>query len=504
MAVRHDAFISYSHAADGKIAPAFQRGLEKIAKPLLKLRALDVFRDQTSLTASPALWPGIVGHLSASDWFLLLASPASAASVWCVKEMQWWLDNRSSDRLLILLTEGEIVWDAQTQDFDWQQTTAISPILKGRLPDEPLYVDLRWARDADTLSVRNARFREAVVSVAAPLRGMRKDELDGADLRQLARNRRLVRGGIAAITITAAVAVWQAIVANQQRVEAERQRDIALARQLAAQAELMHVQQPERLPLALLMAAESVRRHGDSTETQQTLQSVLAQFPSSTAVLPHASAVSSVALSADLRQVATATSTGTGALWNLPDATRQASLPGADRMVIYAPDGQRIAGCCKRVGVWTRAGVEELGLSPQDLQGNPQTVAFSPDGRLLAVGVLGSRPGFAVFDISTKQAVVRQRSELSGNATAIAFAPNGDFIVALREKVEIYAAGPWPLARTLTPDTGGVHRVVMSPNGRYLAAASVGKVTVFDLERDNVAARLEVRGDGPGPEAAAR
>ena len=64
----HDAFISYSHAADGKFAPTLEQGLEKIAKPLLKPRAHDVFRDESSLTANSGLWPGIVGHLSASDW----------------------------------------------------------------------------------------------------------------------------------------------------------------------------------------------------------------------------------------------------------------------------------------------------------------------------------------------------------------------------------------------------------------------------------------------------
>ena len=56
MAFQHDAFISYSHVADTKLATALESGLEKLAKPLLKLRALNVFRDQTSLSASPALF----------------------------------------------------------------------------------------------------------------------------------------------------------------------------------------------------------------------------------------------------------------------------------------------------------------------------------------------------------------------------------------------------------------------------------------------------------------
>jgi hypothetical protein len=178
MAARHDAFISYSHAADTRLAEALERGVEKLAKPLLKLRALDVFRDLTSLTASPGLWAGIVAHLSASDWFLFLASPASAASGWCSKEVQWWIENRSPERMLVLLTEGDIAWDAAAQDFDWSRTNSLPRLLERRCADEPLYVDLRWARESELLSLRNAKFREAVVNVAAPIRGIPKDQLD--------------------------------------------------------------------------------------------------------------------------------------------------------------------------------------------------------------------------------------------------------------------------------------------------------------------------------------
>jgi len=51
----YNAFISYSHAADGKMAPALQEGLEKFAKPWYKIRNLNIFRDEASLSASPHL-----------------------------------------------------------------------------------------------------------------------------------------------------------------------------------------------------------------------------------------------------------------------------------------------------------------------------------------------------------------------------------------------------------------------------------------------------------------
>jgi hypothetical protein len=55
----YDAFISYSHAADGSLAPALQYGLQTLAKPLFQRKALRVFRDQTNLAATPELWPTI-------------------------------------------------------------------------------------------------------------------------------------------------------------------------------------------------------------------------------------------------------------------------------------------------------------------------------------------------------------------------------------------------------------------------------------------------------------
>ena len=38
-AVRYDAFISYSHAADGKLAPNLQDALQRFAKPWYRRRA---------------------------------------------------------------------------------------------------------------------------------------------------------------------------------------------------------------------------------------------------------------------------------------------------------------------------------------------------------------------------------------------------------------------------------------------------------------------------------
>ncbi len=114
-----DAFISYSHAKDKPIAQELQAVMQTLGKPWYRLRALQVFRDDTSLSATPELWPSIVRSLDRSRYLVLLASPESAASSWVAKEVEWWLANKSPETLLLGLTDGKLNWNVATQDFLW-------------------------------------------------------------------------------------------------------------------------------------------------------------------------------------------------------------------------------------------------------------------------------------------------------------------------------------------------------------------------------------------------
>src|SRR5215467_11072536 len=115
--VGYDAFISYSHARDKRIASALQSIVQKLGKAWYHRRALRVFRDDTSLSATPHLWPSIEQALSQSRFLILLASPEAAASRWVGQEIAYWLEHNSADSVLIALTEGELDWDEAAGDF---------------------------------------------------------------------------------------------------------------------------------------------------------------------------------------------------------------------------------------------------------------------------------------------------------------------------------------------------------------------------------------------------
>jgi WD40 repeat protein len=252
----YDAFISYSHAADGSLAPALQHGLQTLAKPLYQRKALRVFRDQTNLAATPELWSTIEEALATSRFFILLASPAAAGSPWVQQELDWWHRNRGSERLLIGVTHGAIAWDPVATDFDWHTTDALPQSLSRWFRAEPLWVDLRWTSSKSNLSHRDPRLQEDLATLAAPLRGMSKDDLIGRDLKQ---HHKVVRLTVTAITLLLVLAVAAgvgALVAVQQRNTAQHQTMIAESRALASAARSTALTQ---LDLALLLAQRSVQ-----------------------------------------------------------------------------------------------------------------------------------------------------------------------------------------------------------------------------------------------------
>src|SRR5262245_66115802 len=138
----YDAFISYSHAKDKPIAAALQTVVQRLGKPWYQRRALRIFRDDTSLTATPHLWPSIEQALGDSRFLIFMASPEAAASPWVGKEIDYWLEHKSADTLLIALTDGALAWDNTSNDFIWSAATPLPTVLKGRFGSEPKWVDL--------------------------------------------------------------------------------------------------------------------------------------------------------------------------------------------------------------------------------------------------------------------------------------------------------------------------------------------------------------------------
>ncbi|MET3430002.1 WD40 repeat protein [Actinoplanes tereljensis] len=253
----YHAFISYSHARDLPVAAALQRDLRRFAVPWFRHRTapltdrpgpphrpLRIFRDVTDLSAAPELWPTIEAALASARWFVLIASPGSAASVWVRREIEWWLANRGPDRMLIAVTGGQVVWG--DGDFDWAATDALPrEPLAGVFEHEPHWIDLRTLRE---------ELGDAVADFAAPIRGVAKDTIVGDHLRQRTRARWTLRGAVALLTAAVLATTTAAVIATRQRAIAVDQRNTAVANQLVGESQAVQDSQPG-LARQLLAAA---------------------------------------------------------------------------------------------------------------------------------------------------------------------------------------------------------------------------------------------------------
>ncbi len=216
----YDAFISYSHAKDKPIAAALQSVIQKLGKPWYRRRGLRVFRDDTSLSATPQLWPSIEQALAQSRYLLLLSSPEAAASPWVGKEVEYWLDHKSTDTLFIGVTDGMLDWEGKAGDFRWSPAPPLPAALQGRFPAEPKWVDLGAYREG--ADPRDARFIELGADFAAAIHGMPKEDLLSQEVRQQRRALTLAMSAACLLLLLAIGAITAGVIARNQQLRAEK------------------------------------------------------------------------------------------------------------------------------------------------------------------------------------------------------------------------------------------------------------------------------------------
>lgn len=219
----YDAFISYSHAKDKPVAQAFQAVAQDIGRAWWRRRALRIFRDDSSLAATPELWPEIQTALDGSKFLVLLASPEAAASKWVNKEVEHWLAHKGPRTLLIALTDGDLAWSEASNSFTVGPAPVLPPALDKAFSNEPKWVDLRQYRGGgETANKRNPDFLMRTADLAAAIHGIPKEDLLSDELRQQRRALATAWTAAACLALLAGTAAWQAYVANQERARVER------------------------------------------------------------------------------------------------------------------------------------------------------------------------------------------------------------------------------------------------------------------------------------------
>lgn len=496
----YDAFISYSHGADGHFAPKLQGALQRFAKPLWKLRAVRLFRDDSTLEVTPELWPRICAALTASNHFLLLASPRAAGSQWVQDELREWLKKHDgrAQHILMVLTEGEIEWDRDRNDFDWEKTTALPRLLEGKFAGVPLWMDMRWARSKQDLSLRHPQYLKDVARISSALRNVPLDQLIGEDIRAQRTLRIAATAATAVVSVSLAVAIFTGWRIRNELQVAEARQQLNESSVVAAEALQVYDDWARLGEVAVTGAINASQRlldRGDPYrfEHNQRLRDVVRALPGTfrDIVLPHA--IVSLMYARD----------GSGLLVELDNSTL--AVMRGDRLgPMLKSEGASLQfdASLTRIGIPVAGGGfgiwnSDTGAAlPKTWSGEFQEARLSPSGRLLAT--LSPKGRHVIRWIDDGRIVVDVTYRYGD--LNVAFSDDDSLaVVGLDEGASLYELSTGRKVRL----KGAPHFLIadFSNDGRSVALANPCRVYVWDVvsRSERMSAETETCGDVDWP-----
>lgn len=276
------------------------------------------------------------------------------------------------------------------------------------------------------------------------------------------------------------------VEAETERDRAEQQAQVALSRQLAAQA-LTRLDREYDLAMLLSMQANQV---ADTIEARNSLLIGLNRHPQIISFLHgHNDAVFRVAFSPDGKTLATASWDGTVKIWDVTTHQPLVELDtGPNNSVLdvaFSPDGTKLAAGISdnRIMLWDTDTYTSPGEALVGHDDAVWSVAFSPDSKTLAAGSKDAT--ITLWDVNTGAQLGPPLDDPEDAVLSLAFSPDGQLLASTDESDTIIlwdVQTKQPLGKLPDTHTDTIWRAVFSPDGKILAVASADHtISLWDV-----------------------
>ncbi len=481
--MEYDAFISYSRASDGEFAPRLRADVRRMLRRWWGASRLSIFLDRASLVPGGSLSAGLRERIEASRYFVLLASPASAQSTYVGLEVSHWLALHGTERLLLVLTEGELDW----RDGAFTASSVVPPVLREAFREAPLHLDLRAFHTEQGRARAAQQYREELAGLAARIAGRTKEWVIGEERR---RKRTVATLGAAVFALLSTLGVVAVRSAAGRRVEARR----ALANSLLQTAVEQITERAEfsaRLALEAhaLAPGQRVREIAADAVEAMDLERKLAA---------HLGAVRGIEFSSDGATLITAGAEGLAKVWSWPALELRGELRGHEQALVRAvlsPQGEHACTLAfdRSVCLWRVRDSKLIQRLPTPFGVADPTLEFAGDALWVSSARGGAR-GFALESGLELDAPARW-SELDPLSSAVR---SDDARYELRWDAR-GAATLFELASPREPfaQFTGVSNAAFRPGGQQLALCDrPDRVLLLEAQRPQAGA-AEVRVEAP-------